>query len=410
MQVVAQANDVGLPLEARHIFLHQTVAGQAEVAEDPSPAIVRLPMTLRPPADSAEGHDGCVRVAVDSLRALAHEALTRAGLAPEVAAVVAEVQLEASLRGQPTHNVASIPRYARRVADGVIHRDPTLRVERETAVSAVVDGDNGPGQWVGVRAMELAIARAREQGIGVVVARNSNHFGAAGHYAWLAAQKDLIGLCTSNAPTWLAPTGGLTPTYGNNPLGVAIPAAGRYPIVLDVSMSVAAKGKIGLYLAEGRPLPAGWILDAAGRPSTDAADLAAGLGVPIGGHKGYGLTLVLEVLAGVLSGAAFGWDHRRERMKEPGRRADLGHFFLAIDPGMFLSREEFASRVERLIDQTKAGERVPGVDELLLPGEREMRSRERNLRLGVPLRRSALAALQEYKQSAGLTTELARAA
>ena len=148
----------------------------------------------------------------------------------------------------------------------------------------------------------------------MVSVRRSNHFGAAGHYVWQAAEAGLIGLCTTNGPLILAPTGGVTPTFGNNPLGVGIPAGRHPPILLDIAMSVAPRGKIGLSVAEGKPLPPGWILDRLGRPSTDLADLAAGLGVPIGGHKGYGLALVMEVLAGALSGAGFCPDHHRDKL------------------------------------------------------------------------------------------------
>jgi LDH2 family malate/lactate/ureidoglycolate dehydrogenase len=273
-------------------------------------------------------------------------------------------------------------------------------------MSACVDGDDGPGQWVGVRAMELAIRKARQSGLGVVGVRRSNHFGAAGHYAWLATQENLIGLCTTNARPSLAPTGGLTPTFGNNPLGVGIPAGQNPPILLDIAMSVAARGKIGLHLAEGKPLPPGWILDRFGRPSTDPADLAAGLGVPIGGHKGYGLALVLEVLAGVLTGAGFCWDHRRKPTQSSPVPLDYGHFFLALAPELFLPVAEFTARVDRLIEQAKGGERAENVEEILVPGELEMRARARNLREGVPLMSPAYRALRKYRERAGLNTEL----
>ena len=203
--------------------------------------------------------------------------------------------------------------------------------------------------------MELAIRMARERGVGMVGVP-LNHLGAAGHYPWLAAREGLIGLCTTNGPAILAPTGGITPTFGNNPLGVGIPARRYHPILLDIAMSVAPRGKIGLQLAEGKALPPGRILDRFGRPSTDPADLAAGLGVPIGGHKGYGLTLVMEVLAGVLTGAGFGWDHRREHAPER-QPADMGHFFMAIDPELFMRRDEFKARVDHMIEEKKGPNR-----------------------------------------------------
>jgi LDH2 family malate/lactate/ureidoglycolate dehydrogenase len=362
-----------------------------------------MPDSPEPAVEEAEPK---VIVTIESLRAWGREALERAGLAPEGAAIVTEVQLEASLRDQPTHNMVSIPRYARRIAAGTLNARPNIRIERQTEISARLDGDNGPGQWVAVVAMELAIRMARGNGLGIVGVRRSNHLGAAGHYPWLAARQGLIGLCTTNGPAILAPTGGVTPTFGNNPLGVGIPAGRHPPILLDIAMSVAPRGRIGLRLAEGKPLLPGWILDRQGRPSTDLRDLVAGLGVPIGGHKGYGLTFVMEVLAGVMTGASFGWDNRREHGPQPMKPADFGHFFMVVDPELFLPAAEFTERVERLIHQARSGERAAGADRILVPGEREMRAREQNLRRGAPLRASTYQALCKYARTAGLQTEL----
>jgi len=406
IQMISRANQAGLRLTPKQLWQHQTLAELARVAVGQAePGVVAEPVQRRGQRATVEDQTR-VRVTVESLRAYGREALERAGLAPDGAAIVTEVQLEASLRDQPTHNMVSIPRYARRIASGTINPRPDIRIERTTDTSAHVDGDNGPGQWVAVMAMETAIRIAREKGVGIVGARRSNHLGAAGHYPWLAAREELIGLCTTNGPVILAPTGGVTPTFGNNPLGVGIPAGRHHPILLDIAMSVAPRGRIGLTLAEGKPLPPGWILDRNGRPSTDPADLVAGLGVPIGGHKGYGLTLVMEVLAGVLTGAGFGWDNRREHGPRMVKPANFGHFFMAIDPELFMPSPEFTARVDRLIEQTKAGERADAVEEILVPGESEMRARERSLRDGVPLRPSTYQALLKYARTAGLGAEL----
>ena len=211
--------------------------------------------------------------------------------------------------------------------------DRACRSSARHASTAQIDGDNGPGQWVSMVAMGVAMRKACEQGVGIVSVRGSNHFGAAGHYVWEAAKNGLIGLCTTNGPLVLAPTGGVTPTFGNNPLAVGIPAGRHFPILLDIAMSVAPRGRIGLAMAEGKPLLPGWILDRFGQPSTDLADLAAGLGVPIGGHKGYGLALVLEVLAGVLSGAGFAADHRPEKLHLSSACARLRPFVHCHRPG-----------------------------------------------------------------------------
>jgi LDH2 family malate/lactate/ureidoglycolate dehydrogenase len=383
--------------------MHQTIAELATVAAgSASPSRRREPMV----ATEVRELPARVRVTAESLRAYGREALERAGLIAEGAAIVTDVQLEASMRDQPTHNMVSIPRYATRITNGTINARPNIRVENETGISAQVDGDNGPGQWVAVVAMETAIRIARERGVGVVAVRRSNHLGAAGHYPWLAAREGLIGLCTTTGPVILAPTGGTTPTFGNNPIGVGIPAGCHHPILLDIAMSVAPRGRIGLALAEGKPLPAGWILDRTGRPSTDLADLVAGLGMPIGGHKGYGLTFIMEVLAGVLTGAGFGWDNRREHNRHMVKPANFGHFFLALDPELFMALPDFTARVDRLIEMTKSGERAAGSDEILVPGEHELRARERSLKEGVPLRPSTYQALRKYGVKAGLDTQL----
>jgi LDH2 family malate/lactate/ureidoglycolate dehydrogenase len=328
-------------------------------------------------------------------------------LSREGAEIVTEVQLEASLRGQPTHDMVSIPRYANTIATGKINPRPRMQIQRETPSTAQIDGDNGPGQWVSMVAMGVAMRKACEQGVGIVSVRGSNHFGAAGHYVWEAAKNGLIGLCTTNGPLVLAPTGGVTPTFGSNPLAVGIPAGRHFPILLDIAMSVAPRGRIGLAVAEGKPLLPGWILDRFGHSSTDLADLAAGLGVPIGGHKGYGLALVLEVLAGVLSGAGFAADHRPEKLRLSSHAPDYGHLFIAIDPERFMPASSFAARVDRLIEETKQGERAANVDEILIPGESELRARERSLKEGVRLRLSTYRALVDYGRKKRLATRLA---
>jgi amino acid adenylation domain-containing protein len=398
IQMISRANQAGLQLTPKQLWQNQTIAELASAA-----------VGLDEPVKATEGTEEVqtkVRVTIESLRSYGLEALGRAGLAPEGAAIVTEVQLEASLRDQATHNMVSIPRYAERIAAGTLNPQPDIRIENEKGISAQVDGDNAPGQWVAVVAMEKAIRIAQERGVGIVAVRRSNHLGAAGHYPWLAAREGLIGLCTTTGPVILAPTGGTTPTFGNNPLGVAIPAESHHPIMLDIAMSVAPRGRIGLQLAEGKPLPPGWILDGDGRSSTDLTDLVAGLGVPIGGHKGYGLTFVMEVLAGVLTGAGFGWDNRREHGPRMMKPANFGHFFMAIDPEIFLPSQEFTARVDRLIEQAKSGERATGVEEILVPGELELRAREQSLREGAPLRHSTYHALRKYARKAGLDTEL----
>jgi len=407
INLVLEASDAGLELDLQQVYQHQTIAELARALTGSLPAPARPPTALSAAPGESEGR---ILVTIESLRAFGREALAKAGLRGDGAAIVTEVQLEASMRGQPTHDMVSIPRYATRIAAGRINPNPDIRIEQESAGIARIDGDNGPGQWVSTIAMDAAIRKAEESGFGIVSVRRSNHFGAAAQYIWQAAKKGLIGLCTTNGPAILAPTGGIRAIFGNNPLGVGIPAGQSPPILLDIAMSVAPRGKIGLSVAEGRGLTPGWILDHEGRPSIALDDLAAGLGVPIGGHKGYGLAMVMEVLAGVLSGAAFGNDHHRDRLHDVTGGPDFGHFFMALDPGQFMPAGEFSERVDRLIAETKTSERAEDTDEILIPGEMELRNREQSLREGVRLRRSTYDALVSYCVKAGLETRIELAA
>jgi amino acid adenylation domain-containing protein len=416
--VVARAQDLGLPLSLEALFRHQTIdALAAHVLRAQAPAASAGQTGKQAPvqdadrtaparkADTGAGAETMRRFTPDSLRALSHEILGQAGLATEGVRILTEVQLESSLRGQMTHNIGDIPRYAARLHSGVLNARPRIRIDDDSPVSARVDGDNAPGQWVASLAMGRAMELARERGVGMVAVRRSNHFGAAGHYAWQAAGAGLIGLCFSNGPVILAPTGGTEPLFGNNPLAIGIPRGETHPLVLDIAMSVATRGKIGLTVAEGRPLEPGWILDRLGMPSTSLEDLAAGLATPIGGHKGYGLAFAIEVLAGALTGAGYCADHRGAAAARHGG-SDIGHLFIALDPDVFMPRDRFRARVDDIVQQTKTSTRIDGVEEIFVPGEMEMKARAYNLEHGVPLPASAVRRLRDYRQRLGIASDL----
>ncbi len=350
--------------------------------------------------------DKRVDVPIDVLREFGIEALESAGLAAEAAELVVEVQLEATVRGQPTHNVGDIPRYASLVSSSELNKNPTFGVVNETPTHALFDADNGPGQWAGVLAMRVCIDKARQSGMSAVGVRNSNHFGAAAYYASMALDADLIGLCTTNGGLVLAPWGGATPTFGNNPMGVAIPTAKSYPIMLDIAMSTVAMSKVSLSLAQGHGIPPGWYMDSEGRPTTDPADFPDGLGVPIAEHKGYGLALLMEILSGVLTGAKFGLDHE---FRDSGAESldDLGHFFLAINPALFMPIEQFKDRVEEIIGQIKSSKLAAGSSGVMVPGEPEWTARERNVASGsVPLLETTYDSIVEFIEERGLKTRL----
>ena len=344
------------------------------------------------------------------LRQATIELLERAGMAAEVAAVVADVQLEADLRGMHSHGLRAIPMYLERIRLGIINPRPRLRVEQSAAGSVVVHGDAGPGQYVAHRAMSECIARARRQGIAVAVARNSNHLGAVGYYANMALAHDLIGFATTNGNVMIPPPGTRTPVVGNNPLAWAFPTAEEPPLCIDVATSVVAGGKIDLALAEGDAIPPGWGVDAEGRPTTDpAAAAASGLAVPLGApeapHKGFGLALALEALAGVLAGAKFGRQHAVE--VEAGERPwDEGHFFMALDPGRLMPVDEFKRRMDELIRDVRSAPPGPDGAPPRLPGAAAQARKRRALAEGLRLPSSIYRRLREAAAAAGTPTQL----
>lgn len=328
-----------------------------------------------------------VRIPADELHELVETLFRREGVLAEDAATIARVQVEADLRGMFSHGTRAVPAYLERIRLGIINPRPRISV-RDAGAVAVVAGDDGPGQVVACRAMAECIGRAKRYHVGVALVQRSNHFGAAGYYAALAAEADLIGLVTTNGNLVLAPPGSVTPTVGNNPIAVGVPAGEERPLLLDVAMSVVAGGKIDLAAAEGTALPEGWCYDADGQPTRDISQALAGLGIPLGapvaGHKGFGLAIAMEALAGALTGAGFGRQHTVEVEAGP-RPWDEGHFFLAIDPSVSMPLPEFKERVDRLIREVRASAPLAGGAPGYAPGERGWQRRDTALREGILL-------------------------
>lgn len=322
------------------------------------------------------------------------------GLPPEHARVVADTLVEADLRSVHTHGVNALTGYARRVQGGGANPTPNVRVVRQTLGIAVVDGDAGLGQVVAHFAMTRAIERARETGIGAVAVRNSSHFGAAAFYAAMALAHDLIGFATTSAGNRIAPIGGKTPVVGNNPLAWAIPAGQEQPFLLDMAQSVVAAGKLGMAARKGERIPFGWALDKEGRPTDDPKAGSEGLLVPIGGPKGFGLAIVMDVLAGALSGAALG--RELARTHQPNAPSKIGHFFMAIDVGQFTPIDAFKARIDRMIRDVKDSEPAAGTRELYLAGEIEWNARRERLERGIPLLTSIVDDLEQLAAGLGL--------
>jgi len=327
------------------------------------------------------------RVHAEELARATAAILTGAGLSPEHATQVTEGLVDAELRGQGSHGVSRLlDIYVARLTQGATNPRPAVRVVSRKGGTAVVDGDNGPGQVVGRMAMELAVECAAEHGLGAVAVRGSNHYGAAAYYLKAALAHGMIGMTTTNAPPNMPPWGGKRPYLGTNPLAIAVPAGKYGAILLDMATSVVAKGKVQLMAKEGRTtIPLGWALDAEGRDTQEIdAVLRGGMMLPVGGPKGYGLAVMVEILSAMLSGADYG-PHLGNMYTQFDRPQNVGHFFGALDVSGFLPPEAFRARIEGLVEELRAVPRRDDCAEILLPGEIEARCEARYRAEGIPI-------------------------
>lgn len=352
-----------------------------------------------------------VRIEFNRLREFVKGVFMRLGVREMDAFTVADVLVTADARGIPSHGVARLPRYIRGIREGMMIPDAEPEVVHETPVSARIDGRDGLGQPVSRTAMELAISKALRNGIGMVAVFNSNHFGIAGYYAMMALEHDLIGFATTNTYPLVVPTFGRQAVLGTNPIAVAVPANRNRPFVLDMSTSVVTRGKLELYQRLGKPIPEQWATDENGRPCTDPGRVLENfrarrpggllpLGGPdelTGGHKGYGLSMLVEILSGVLATA------RISAMSYPeGKGSGIGHFFAALDPGIFLPVKKFKADMDLLIDTVRNSEKAEGHDRIFIHGEKEFEQMERSLSDGVPLDAATFDILKSISEEFGV--------
>jgi LDH2 family malate/lactate/ureidoglycolate dehydrogenase len=334
----------------------------------------------------SQGPAGDARIAAPTLIAFITDAMAAVRLPAADAGKVAALMTEADLTGADAHGVFRLPQYVRRIKAGGVNPRPNITVEKTAPATAMVDGDNGMGHLVMQRAANTAIALAKDNGVAWVGARRSNHAGAAGTYAAMTLPHDMIGVYSAVAnanhmPAW----GAAESLLSTNPIAIAVPAGQEPPVVLDIATTVVSYGTVKAYKLQGKPMPEGWMVSAKdGKPVTDSAKSAEGLLVPIGGHKGSGLALVLGLLAGVLNGAAFG----REVVDfnaDDESACNTGHFIIALDVSRFLPVEAFKAQIDRQLRELKASKVLPGFDAIRLPGEQRRIRRAERLSKGVPV-------------------------
>lgn len=347
--------------------------------------------------------EGGIVLDAETAETLAAAPLQAAGVPPADAQCAARCLVRADLRGVDTHGIVRVPGYLDRIAKGLVDPAPALVFEPVAPAAARLDGRNGLGFVVASRAVDHAIGLAAAAGLGLVGVRNSTHYGMAASYLLQAIEAGYAAMIFTNASPAMPPWGGRGEMFGTSPFAVGIPAPGAVPFVLDMSPTVVARGKVRKAAREGRPIPEGWALDPEGRTTTDPeAVLAGGSLLPIGGAKGAGLSMMLDILCGVLTGARFGGEVG-DQYKRFDRPQGVGHFMLVIRPDLFLPADEVAARMAELSRRVKACPKAEGVEEIFLPGEIEGRCEAERRATGIPYRRVDLAPLAEAARAAGVT-------
>lgn len=335
-------------------------------------------------------------IPAEDLRGFVAAALGAKGVPDGDAAMVAGLMVEADVYGYGTHGVFRLRQYLARLEGGGCNPAPDVSVAHETVATAVIDGDNGLGHLAMAKARELAIAKAREAGIGWVGVRRGNHAGPLAVYVRPQAEAGLLGMAAAvGSANHVPPYGGTDLLLGTNPIAFSAPVSGADPFVFDMATTVAAMGKIKTLLQQGQPMPEGWMVGRDGQPLTDPAKKSEGFLLPIGGPKGFGLSVAIGLMAGVLNGAAFG-GNVVDFTKDTTSETNTGQFVMALDPQAFGLGDGFGGEAARVFAEMRASVPLPGHDPVRLPGDGKSAFSEARRQNGLPLNpalRKDLAAL-----------------
>ena len=333
------------------------------------------------------------RYSPQEIKCLAEALSVRVGVSSADAAIFSSALVDADLHGVGTHGISRLNIYLQRIQKGLIDPRAALMVERKRGSILTLDAGNGLGQVQAVKALEMLVPLARENGIAAATIRNSQHFGALSYYCNLAAQQNLVLLAMTNCEPAMSPEGGYEAFFGTNPIAVSFPTGKGFSVKIDLATSIIARGNIIAAQKKGEPIPLGWALDSNGDATTDAEKALLGTVLTMAGHKGYALALMVELFSGVLSGSAIGSDVG-SMYKNLDRKQDVGHFFCLFDIEAFMDLPQFIERIDETIDRIKAGKKRPGVEEILIPGERSSRIARLNKSRGIAIAEPTLAELQ----------------
>jgi LDH2 family malate/lactate/ureidoglycolate dehydrogenase len=359
-----------------------------------------------------------MRVAAEKIREQLEAVLMAWGMSVEHAAVTAEMMVETDLRGVDSHGISMLPTYDKEFRAGRLNMRPQWKTVRDRPSMARIDADRSLGHPVSAHAMNLAVDKCLATGVGVVAVFNSHHFGAAGCYAKIAADRGVIGMVTSaTRGVTLVPTFAAEPIMGTNPLAFAAPARRNAPFQLDMATTTVAAGKVKVYKLNHKPVPAGWVVDGDGRAVTDESQAFGHVferpegGITplggtreLGGHKGYGLAVMVHILGGTLAGASF--SPLRNRTQRDSDPHNIGHFFMAIDPGAFRDDGEFEADLDDVIDVLHGAKRADPEQPVLVAGDPERLTRAERLEQGVPVPDDLMEQLRGVVERAGVVLVL----
>ncbi|HNR03229.1 MAG TPA: Ldh family oxidoreductase [Bacillota bacterium] len=328
------------------------------------------------------------------------------GVKEEHAKMAADVVVQSDITGVTTHGLARMPMYVRRLLQKTVNPTPNIRQTNDSENLIALDGDNGPGNVVGPTAINMCIEAAKKHGIAAVSIKYSNHYGVGNYYAWRFAEANLIGITMTNSTPSMAPTGGKTPMLGTNPITIAVPAGKRYPICLDMATSVVAKGKLLKAVEANSKIPFEWAVDKEGRPTDDPNEALEGSLLAIGGYKGYGLAMIIEILSAVISQSAYGLDIGDKFDADCTDQEKIGHFMLAIDVSKFLDLDTFKKSMDQYIETMKNTEKAAGVEEIYVPGELEFLRAEKIKETGIPVPEGIQAKMLKIAKDVGIGSDI----
>ena len=360
--------------------------------------------------------ESSVQVPVNKLVDFMVDALVAMGVPVDDAKIIADVLITSDLWGVRSHGVAHLKMYHERMKVGLQLPVTKLTVVKDTPTTAVMDGGNGMGMVVGYHAMKLAIQKAKQYGLGAVAVRNSSHYGVAGYYPMMAVREGLVGLSVTNAHPSTAPTFGVKPMLGTNPIAVAAPTDEPFPYMFDAATSIAPRGKIEIAARANKPIPEGWVIGQDGKSATDSSGMikqmnegamallpVGGIGELMGGHKGYGLATMVEIFSAAFQNGTYLWGLTDTDAVGKPQFLRIGHFFLAIDIEHFIPLADFKQVTGNMMRELRSSPRAPGQPRIYTAGEKEYYNTQRVQAEGVEITPGVQKALQALRQELRLT-------